>query len=410
MASKRNPSDPAGPSARPPRRPPTIELESTEFSADAASNPSNPSQESAAAAPPPGSEADHPDGTTWLPSGNVRALVATGIVAGSGVLGVILLFWSTGFFGGGSSALDNRIAGIEAQLRELAARPVPTRNDTKTIEELSARLARVENSASAPPSPLSDPALANRLASAENATKTFADNIGSLKGHTEDLAAAVRDLKNRLDASPPADKAEIEALNNRIAALERAAGMMETEIGKRATVASDRAVRLALATAALRTAVERGEPFTVELVAARPLAPENALAELEPFAASGVPSNATLARELTALVPALRRAAASTPSDEGFFSRLWSNAGRLVRVRPAGETAGDDPAAIITRIDLKVASADVSGALAELAKLSEPVRAPAQAWVDKVNARVAAVETSRKVAGDAINALGRAAP
>ena len=149
MASKRNPSDPAGPTARPPRRPPTIELESTEFSADPAQNPA---QNREGAAAPPDPQATKPDGIAWLPSSNARAVVATGVVVGAGVLVVILLFWSTGFFGGGSNSLDNRIAGIEAQLRELAARPVPTRNDTRTIEELSARLSRVEQTTSAPPS------------------------------------------------------------------------------------------------------------------------------------------------------------------------------------------------------------------------------------------------------------------
>src|SRR5262245_52734947 len=122
MASKRNPSDPAGPGARQPRRPPTIELESTEFSADAGQKPPHTDV-------PPDPETPKPDGIAWLPSNNTRALVATGVVVAAGLLIVVLLFWSTGFFGGGSSALDNRIAGIEAQLNELAARQVPGRND-----------------------------------------------------------------------------------------------------------------------------------------------------------------------------------------------------------------------------------------------------------------------------------------
>ena len=78
--------------------------------------------------------------------------------------------------------------------------------------------------------------------------------------------------------------------------------------------------------------------------------------------------------------------------------------------RSADEIPGDEPAAIITRIDLKAAQGDVVGALAELAKLPPPVRAPAQAWIDRAQARIAAVEASRQIAADAINALGKAAP
>ncbi len=399
MASKRNPSDPAGPGARQPRKPQTIELEASEFAADAASD-----------APPPGdSSASSKEGIAWLPSGTNWPLVGAGVLVSVSILLVLALFWFTGAIGGGGASAD-RIAGIEAQLRELAMRPAAERGDSRAMDELSARLTRIEKSAASPQAPLSDAALANRLAAAENATKTFADNIGALNSRTDDLAAAVRDLRNRMDATPPVDKTEFEALTNRIAALEKSAGTMESELGKRATLASDRATRLALATSALRAAVERGEPFGAELAAARPLAAENALASLEPFAGSGVPSTATLARELSALVPAMRTAANAIPAKGGFFDRIKSSASRLVRIRPADEQPSDDPAAIIARIDMKAARADVTGALADLASLPPAVRAPAQPWIEKAQARVAAIATSRELAADAISALGKATP
>ena len=53
----------------------------------------------------------------------------------------------------------------------------------------------------------------------------------------------------------------------------------------------DRPVRVAVVAAALRNAVERDFPFTAELAAARALGlDEKALAALEPFAATGVPT------------------------------------------------------------------------------------------------------------------------
>jgi hypothetical protein len=195
-----------------------------------------------------------------------------------------------------------------------------------------------------------------------------------------------------------------------MAALERSAGAMESELGKRATLANDRATRLALATSALRSAVERGEPFTSELTAARPLAPENAFTSLEPFAASGVPNNATLARELSALVPALRATSNAMPVEGGFLDRIKSSASRLVRIRPAEESPSDDPTAVIARVEAKAARTDIAGALEDLAKLPPAVRTPAQAWIEKAQARIAAIQTSRQLAADAINALGKATP
>ena len=397
MASKRNPSDPSGSGARQPRKPPTIELESTEFAADSATSGFGD------AAPPKDSPASAKEGIAWLPSGSNWPLVGAGVLVSVGILLVLALFWFTGAIGGGSASAD-RIAGIEAQLRELGARLAAERGDSRGMDELAARLARIEKSVASPQAPLSDAALANRLTSAENTSKTAADDIANLAKRIDELAAQVRAIP------APVDRAEIDALINRIAALEKSAGNMESELGKRATLANDSATRLALATSALRTAVERGEPFSAELAAARPLTAENALASLEPFAGSGVPSTATLARELSALVPAMRTAANAIPAEGGFFDRIKSSASRLVRIRPAEESPSDDPAAVITRIDAKAARSDVAGALVDLVNLPPATRAPAQAWIEKAQARIAAVETSRKVAADAINALGKATP
>ncbi|HXF87382.1 MAG TPA: hypothetical protein VNK48_03380 [Xanthobacteraceae bacterium] len=410
MASKRNPSEPAGPQ-RQSRRSQTIELGATEVSRETAA----PSSESPSGTTPPRNVA-------WLPPGNAGVLVAAFAVGAAGALLAVGLLSLGGYLGGGSTALENRLSGIEAQIRELSMRPTADRPDNRPIEALASRIERLEKGAVTASSPLSDPALANRLASAESATKAFADDIGSLNRRVDDLAATVRELRNRAETTetamaeiqkalrtlaPGFDKNEIEAMANRIAALERAAGTMETELGRRATVTSDRAVRLALATSALRAAVERGEPFATELAAARPLTDDNAFAALEPFVATGVPSTAALAQELSTLIPALRNALGAQPVEGGFFERLKANASRLIRIRPVDDPGGDEPAALIIRIETKAASADLAGALADLAKLPEPVRAPAKPWIEKVQARNAAVQTSRQLAADAIRALGK---
>jgi len=66
---------------------------------------------------------------------------------------------------------------------------------------------------------------------------------------------------------------------------------------------------------------------------------------------------------------------------------------RLVRIRPVEEVAGDDPATIMSRAQIKAGRGDVPGALAELGTLPATVRAPAQAWIDKAQARTAALFT-----------------
>jgi hypothetical protein len=94
----------------------------------------------------------------------------------------------------------------------------------------------------------------------------------------------------------------------------------------------------------------------------------------------------------------------------GFLDKLQANAERLVRIRRIEDAPGDDPASIIGRIELRAIHMDVSEALAELAKLPPAVRAPAEAWIKKAQARVAAVELSRRLEAEALKTLGRQEP
>jgi hypothetical protein len=135
-----------------------------------------------------------------------------------------------------------------------------------------------------------------------------------------------------------------------------------------------------------------------------------ALAPLEPFPANGLPSAALLARQLSDLAPEMLKANAAPTPAGGFLDRLQANAEKLVRIRPTDEVLGDDPGAIVSRAQAKAARSDFTGALAELNALPANVRAPAEDWIKKVEARNAAMDASRRVVADALAALGKASP
>ena len=201
-------------------------------------------------------------------------------------------------------------------------------------------------------------------------------------------------------------RTDIDALNKRIAALEQTAKVLQAELGRRVG-ADDRSLRLLVVANALRNAVERGAPFVLELNAAKAAAENPAvLAPLEPFAKTGLPSAELLLRELSALTPALAKVVATAPR-ESFIDRLKANAEKIVRVRPIDGVAGDDPQAVVQRIEAAAAQGNLAGALAELKKLPEPARALANEWIARAEARNAAVEASRRFAADALAALGK---
>ena len=347
--------------------------------------------------PPPQPEAEprpHPYPPPLAGEGKAGRLIAAG--AAGGALALLLFggLWLTGALtprDDEASALKARLALIELQQRDLAARPAPAPVDPKAVEDVAARLGKLES------------ALADRLAAVENAAKAYGETLAGQERRIASANALAESAR-----SQAVEKSDVDAMAGRVAALERA---FKAAADDRRGAAHDKAVRLVVGAAALRGVVERGEPFATELAAVKPLAADpGALAALEPFAATGVPAAAVLARELSELVPSLQRAAAGAPPDATFLDRLQTNAGRLVRVRPIEEVPGDDPAAIIARVEAKAGQGELAGALAELARLPASVRALAEAWKTRAEARVAAIEASRRFAADALAALGRPSP
>jgi hypothetical protein len=307
------------------------------------------------------------------------------------------------------SALDARLAGVELHLRELAARSPAPSADPKILEEVAGRLAKLEAAAGARSVP-GDAALADRLAALETELKTLAEIVGVLGRRNEETLAAAREARARADAgaaalaelaqkipdASAAVRSELEALGNRVTAVERS---------EKAAERGDRAVRLALAASALNGAVERGEAFATELATVKPLGGgQQLVAALEPFAASGVPTPAALAREFAELAPSLQASAAPR---EGLLGKLAMNAEKLIRIRRIDEAPGSDPAAILARSEAKISRGDIAGGLAELAQLSPQARAPAETWIKRAQAAVAARDASRGLSADALAGLGK---
>jgi len=139
-------------------------------------------------------------------------------------------------------------------------------------------------------------------------------------------------------------------------------------------------------------------------------ADQSTTAPLEPFAAAGVPAARALAHELASLTPALQQAAVPAASNSSFLDRLENNAQRLVRITPVDAPPGDDAASVVTRVNVDAAHADIAAALADIAKLPDAAKPLAAAWVEKAQARNAAIAASKKLAADALAALSKPNP
>jgi hypothetical protein len=406
------------PDSKPGRRVPTIELKATEIENPAAGQDSAAAERTASEQEPPqaASEETSDRQSPYASRVAIGAAIAVVVIAAIGAG-----LWLEGFgFSGGATP--------PAATTPAAAPPVATASDTAApssaaIDEISARLDKLERAVQAQ---RPEAALGNRLGAAEAQTKSLGDSLAALNRRVDGVAATSQSAAKQADAASAAadaaknaamssaqkgvQQADVDALAERITALESAVKGFADNSARQASSADDTAARLTIAAEALRAAVERGVPYQAEFAAVQSLgADRNVIAPLEPFAASGVPSPTALAHELAALVPALDQAAGTASGDKTFIERLEVNAQKLVRITPVDAPAGTDPASVIARIAFDAGRADIAAGLADIAALPEAAKPLAADWVKKAQAREAAIAASRRIAADALAALSKPA-
>jgi len=386
------------------RAPPTIDLTITEMPAGAA-GPQQAEPPPTASEPPPAAQEPPSTPAQKAPpatSGSVSRYIAG--AAGAVTMTVILFgLWLTGL-------LPVRYEASPGSTQQLAA-------DSKAIDAFSQRVSKIEETIS------KMQASGERLTAAENTLKSLDIALAALnkrsdaavanaaqgRARADEAMMAVNDLRASIDATKSSSggisATDFDTLQQRIAALEQSAKAVREEIAK--TSSGDSAARQALSAAALRDAVVSGAPFAAELAQAKSLgAIDKEISVLEPFAATGIPSPAALAQELHNLLPAMVNLAGAQAPQGGFLERLQVNAGKLVRIRPVDAPPSDDPLAVLSRIENDVAKSDVAAALADLGKLPNPIRAPAQDWISKAQAREGALKAARQYAAAAARAIG----
>jgi hypothetical protein len=274
------------------------------------------------------------------------------------------------------------------------------------VDDLATRLANIESRIAKPAVAAPDPAAAGRVEALEKSVASLRGELTGVRGQSEKLAAVLNDLKSTPRASATPDLA---AINERLGQVERAARAQEAA-PESARPADDMPLRRVVAAVLLDVSVRQGDPYAASLTAAKSLAANpDALKPLDSFAATGVPHPAALSRELLALVPKLSpRAEENSTTGSGLVDRLQAGAAKLVRIERTDQ-AGNDHGAIVARATAAALRNDFAVARRELNLLSPADRAAAQPWLDKADARDAALAASRQFAAEAMAALAKPA-
>ncbi len=404
-------------SGRPKRAGPTIDLEATVVSDEAkgaAETPSAPTPEAEAAPTPevaPVSSAEEQPAETVSPSvapsasKPVSAPVSPWIVAPlSGAVAAALVIgvgWMLGW----------------PPIQPASAPPAPQL--TATVDGLTARIVGLESKAG---KVVPDPAATARADTLEKSVAALRSDLAAARAQNEKLAAALDEVK----AAPRGDGAaspDLAAFSERLAKAEsqmRAQGAEIAQQGSKladskppeAKPADDMPLRRMVAATLLDVLVRTGDSFPTALATAKSLAPNpDALKPLDQFAEKGVPNANRLSTELLALVPKLSPPAAQqdpATTGSGIVERLQAGAARLVKIERT-DTTGTDRGAVVARVTAAAVRNDFNEARRELKTLPPEDRAAAQAWLEKADARDAALAASRQVATDAMAALGKPA-
>ena len=388
-------------SDRPKREPPTIDLKATEVTSETAPASDAATPEAAAEV---ASEAETAsEAPVAAPSAPVSPWIVapvSGAVAAALVIGV---GWMLGW-----PAIQQ------------AAPPAPQLN-AAAIDDLTARVAGLETKTSKPAAPVADPASAARMETLEKSLAALRGEVATTRAQSEKLASAVNEVKSapRADGAPAPD---LSAIDEHIAKIENAIRAQAAEIAQQgskiadskaadAKPADDLPLRRVVAAALLDVLVRIGDPYSAALAAAKSLAPNaDALKPLEQFAAAGVPNAGKLSGELLTLVPKLTPAAPpdTATTGAGIVERLQAGAAKLVKIERT-DTAGSDRGAVVARMTAAALRNDSNEARRELKTLAPADRTAAQAWLDKADARDAALAASRQFATDAMAVLAKPA-
>ncbi len=291
--------------------------------------------------------------------------------------------------------LTQRIQALEAQVKQLAARPAA---QPQALASLQAQL--TDLAARKPPAPPELSTLENRVAALEHAPKPVAsapvdlgplqqklaalsqqmaglaslrDQIGQIAHEQQSLADQVKALTERATNADSGLTGRIDAQAKALDALRDRVGQIDAALGR-----TEGTIRAQAALAALRAGQSLG---------AIPGAPP-AVAR---FATESPPTVESLRRSFPAVARAALAASAPNDADKRFLDRVWQRAQSLVTVRQGDHVLVGDPAAgIIARAQEAIDAGDVGGAVDALSKLTGPATDAVSGWLAQARALLAA--------------------
>lgn len=341
------------------------------------------------------------DGFSRILAGAVGAAIALLVAYGLFAAGLV----------GGQGAMQPDTA-LQAQIDELKQQVSTLQTVPQTdvsgrldglageVEAVKADIAALKGAGTATGA---DPAIAQGLEDRLKAVETALSGLAQAGGGQ--APADISDLGGKIVALEAGTKAATDsaaAAAAKIAALEQTVAALSAKVDSQA---SQPQIALAIASAALRSALDRGAPFTAELDTLATLSSDAAsVSALRPYAEQGVATLAALKAEADEAAAAMIAAADPPDENAGFLSRLLHSAGSLVTVRPIGAVDGADAGAVLGRMEAAIDEGRLDAAVAEFDSLPPASQAAGATFGERLKARQAADQLVAKAIAAATKA------
>ena len=338
--------------------------------------------------------------------GGVAALVgfgAIGLWEGARELPIIGNFYG----GGGSSVSQTEIDSLKAEIASLKEADTQNSTANENVTNLAEKLAGLEASV-------------RELSNATGETSALNEKIGKLEQDFDavntsiaEITAAAADGSN---TSPAALSTAISSLDKRLETIEASIEAVISSVTKNPALDEVKSSVSALETqvetvsenlsALNKSAASNSQTIsslteqseTLENTVASVKASEkvarsvavNALATaLEALNEQGIPSGKDLASSLATFISTVRSPNAP-PEDGSITERFWANARNMVAFRSSGPREGDDPLAILSRVEASVKDGNLASAKSEWEKLPADISEKGASWLANLNIRVEA--------------------
>jgi hypothetical protein len=278
------------------------------------------------------------------------------------------------------AALNQRISGLEAGGPAPAA-DMPAADIAGIEADIAALTARIDD--------LNPPASSNG-SSQDVAVAAVRQSIAGLEARLNELSARVGTTE-----------AGVQTLQTSVAATSAALDEQPSDIGA--------VLQLPLILSGFEAAFGSGRPYESELAALRAAIPDVSVpTRIANEAASGLTRADVIAARFGEVLPAMLAGRPANP-DAGWQDGALDWFRSAIALRPTGETEGDDPQAVVSRLEAAIARRDFAMAETLFASLPAPMLAAAEEVPAEIAAQAEAARFLDGLRQQALIGIGGAA-